>query len=407
METIAVVGANLAGGRAAEALRSQGFDGRVVLIGAEPDPPYERPPLSKGILLGDALPDSTYLRTLDGWEADGVELVLGTRVTGIEASSRSIELDDGRRITADRVLLCTGGRPRQLNVPGVELDGVTYLREMGQSVALGERLRAGARVVVVGAGFIGSEVAAAARTLGCQVTMLEVAEVPLLRVLGPDLGSHYADEHRKRGVDLRTGVGISRIDGDTRVRRVVLSDGSHVDADVVVVGVGLEPATELAQDLGLDVANGIVVDEHCRTSMDGVFAAGDVANHPNRLLNQQIRLESWQNAQDQGVAAAKSMLGDTSGYSCVPWFWSDQYDLNLQIAGRPDPDDTVIYRGKPDTMDFCAFHVRDGRLVGVIAVNRRKEVRAAMKLIENRAEVGLDQLADDTVDLRKVAAQRR
>lgn len=407
MTTFAIVGANLAGGRAAEALRNNGFDGRIVLIGAEAHPPYERPPLSKALLSGDATVESTYLRPLDGWEADGVELRLDTRVTSIDARNRSLECNDGQRIEADKVLLCTGGHVRHLNVPGVDLPGVTYLRTMEESLCIAAQLRQGADVVVVGAGFIGAEVAATAQQLGCNVTMLEVADVPLWRVLGHELGALYAAEHRKRGIDLRTGTGIDRIEGDHRVRRVVLTDGTTVDADVVVVGVGIEPATELAEAAGLEVANGIVIDEHCHTSVEGIFAAGDVADHPNRLFGQRIRLESWQNAQDQGVAAAKAMLGDAAPYVSVPWFWSDQYDLNLQMAGRPAPDDTVVFRGVPESMSFCAFYLRDGVVVGVVGVNQGREVRTAMKLIERRATVPCDVLGDPSVDLRKIEKSSR
>lgn len=400
--TFAIVGANLAGGRAAEALRAAGFDGRILLIGAEPHAPYERPPLSKEILKGALGADDLFIRAPAAFEDDEIELVLGTRVLRLLASSRGLELDGGQSVRADKVLLCTGGTVRRLHVPGAGLPGVVYLRTLDDALALRERLKAQARVVVVGAGFVGSEVAACAREAGCEVTMLELAPVPLSRVLPREIGAAYAQLHRDHGVRLLTGVGVERIVGDVTVRQVILTDGSVIDADVVVVGVGVDPATELAEGSGIHVDNGIVVNEFCETSVTGVYSAGDVASHPNPILGERLRLEHYQNAQNQAVAAARSMVGQRTPFAEVPWFWSDQYDVNLQVAGHPKVTDEVVIRGDVDALSCCAFYLRGGALKGAIALNAGKDVRAAMKLIEHRTPVDAASLRDPSTDLRKL-----
>jgi 3-phenylpropionate/trans-cinnamate dioxygenase ferredoxin reductase subunit len=403
--TFAIVGANLAGGRAAETLRRRGFDGRVVLIGADEQPPYERPPLSKQLLLGTMAPQDTLLRSEGGWVDLDVELVLGRMVTALRPSERRLEFDDGASLPADKVLLCTGSRPRRLAVDGGGLSGVVHLRTLDDALLIAERLCGGAAVVVVGGGFIGAEVAASAVSRGCQVTMLEAEALPLSRLLGPEIGRFFADAHRQRGVDVRTGTTVNCIEGDNEVRRVRLSDGTTVDADLVVVGVGVLPAVELAEAAGAAVANGIVVDEYCRTSIEGVYAAGDVTDHPNKIFGARFRLESWKNAQDQAVSAAGSMIGDQLPYNQVPWFWSDQYDLNLQICGIPSFGDSFRLRGDLGSRAFSLFYLREARLVGVVGVNRAQDVRRASSLIESHATVDPDQLVDESVDLRKLGAQ--
>jgi len=403
--THVIVGANLAGGRAALALRDEGFDGDVVLIGAEVHPPYERPPLSKDVLKGARSPESTYLQPVAAWADHDVDLRLGIPVTRIEPRWSGVELADGSRVRADRVLLSTGGRPRKLDVPGRDLRGVHYLRDIEDAVAIADVLQRGGPVVVIGAGFIGAEVTACARELGCEVVLLEVAAVPLERVLGTEMGALYADVHRARGVDVRTGTSIVAIEGrHGRVERVITSDGAVLPAGAVVIGVGMEPVVELAANAGITVDNGIVVDDLCRTSVPNVFAAGDVARHPNRLIGGEVRLEHWQNAQNQALAAAKSMVDRGQPYAEVPWFWSDQYDLNLQMAGHPNASDCLVTRGSREELSFVTFYVRDGRLSGAVAINRPRDVRGAIKLIESGALVELDALADETADLRKLAA---
>ena len=405
--TIVIVGANLAGGRAAEALRAKGFDGRVVLIGAEPHPPYERPPLSKELLMGSMGAEAPLLRSEAAWAELGVDLVLGELVTAVEPAAGGVTLADGRFVAADRVLLCTGSRPRLLEGPGCDLPGIVHLRTLDDATAIASRLGDGASVVVVGAGFVGAEVAASAVARGCRVTMLEAEVAPLQRVFGPDLGAFFADLHRSHGVDLRTRTTVERFTGGDRVERVVLSDGDTVEADIVVVGIGVTPATELAEAAGAVVADGVAVDERCRTSIDGLYAAGDVTRHPNRILGTSLRLESWHNAQQQAVAAAGSMIGEPGAYDEVPWFWSDQYDVNLQMAGLPVTSGRACVRGDPGGGSFCVFAVRDGRLVGALGVNRPRDLRRSMALIRSQAPVDPARLSDEDVDLRTLQTTER
>ena len=308
------------------------------------------------------------------------------------------------------MLLCTGGRARRLEVPGADLAGVFCLRTVDDASGIRERLVEGAHVVVVGAGFVGAEAAASARGLGCAVTLVEIADVPLGRVLGEEMGRIYGQVHRDHGVDLRTGVGVREIVGgstDGAVRGVVLTDGTTVAADVVVVGIGIVPATELAVGIGAEVATaapgGILVDEFCETSVPGVFAAGDVANHPNAVLGERVRLEHWRNAQNQADAAAASMVGRREPFCEVPWFWSDQYDLRLQVAGHPDAGDDVVWRGGPGDGAFTVLYLRDGVLRCVLGMNRPGDVRAGMDLIAGRARIDPAVLGDAGTDLRRLA----
>jgi 3-phenylpropionate/trans-cinnamate dioxygenase ferredoxin reductase component len=398
----AVVGASLAGLRAVEALRVRGFDGRLVLVGDEPHPPYERPPLSKAVLHGRADAGSVVLR--DDWDEIDVELVTGDAVVDARADSRELTLASGRRIHADKVLLATGGRPARLPVPGADLDGVATLRDLDEALHLAQRLADGCRVVVVGGGFIGLEVAASASQLGCDVTVVEAASIPLARGLGPEWGAYVAEHHLRHGVRIGTGVGVREIHGvDGRVSSVELDDGTVLPADVVVVGIGMEPRVELAARLGLEVDGGVVVDAAARTSNAHVFAAGDVTVQPSWDGTRLVRYESYQNAQDQADVAAASMLGEPAPPRQVPWFWSDQFDLNVQTAGELGGPDEVVLRGDRDGLCFAAFHLCLGRVVGVFAVNRGRDVRAGMALIDARMPIDPAVLADESVDLRKLA----
>jgi 3-phenylpropionate/trans-cinnamate dioxygenase ferredoxin reductase subunit len=297
------------------------------------------------VLRGESDADVSILRSASWYAEREIDLELGTRATVVDANDRVVVLESGRRIGYDKVLLTTGGRARSLDVPGFRLDGVHTLRTLDDSLAIKAQLRPGARVVVVGAGFIGAEVAASARVLGCDVTMFEIAEVPLSRVLGAEVGRRYAAIHREEGVELHLGVGLERIEGNGSVRRVVATNGVIHEADVVVAGVGMAPDVGVATSSGIEIGNGIVVSERCETSVPDVFAAGDVALHPNSILGQTIRVEQWQNAQHQGAAAARNMLGHHEPFAEVPWFWSDQYDVNLQMAGLPTATDEVVFRG--------------------------------------------------------------
>src|SRR3954451_1093559 len=319
-ETIVIVGAALAGAKAAETLRSGGFDGRVVLIGTEEDRPYERPPLSKDYLRGEAGRDVIYVHEPGFYVEQRIELRLRRTATSLDTSLNQVVLDDGEQLRYDRLLLTTGAEPRRLTVPGADLDGVFYLRSAGDSDALRERLDRGGSVVVIGAGWIGSEVAASARQRGLEVTVVEPASVPLERVLGSELGGVYRDVHREHGVEMLLGTGVEAFEGDGAVARVRTGDGRVLDCDFVVVGIGVQPRVALAAQAGLAVENGILADEYLQSSAPGVFVAGDVANAQHPHYGARIRVEHWANALNQGPAAARNMLGAAVAYDPVPYF---------------------------------------------------------------------------------------
>lgn len=386
MKAAVIVGTGVAGATAARTLRSDGFDGHVVLIGDEPDEPYRRPPLSKDVLRGSMPDEKTRLRPSQTWEQQDIELRTDTEVTGIDVDARTLSLGCGEELSYDLLLLATGGRPRELP-QAAGLDAVHTLRTLSDVPALRQRLTAGSSMLVIGAGLIGAEVAASARALGCSVMMLEAEPTPLSRLLPPAISEVYAGLHRDQGVDLYTDVDVAHIE---RVDLGLLATdvaGRHWLADTVVVAIGMVPRTELAERAGLEVANGIVVDEHFRTSAPGVFAAGDVANQPNVLLGGRHRVEHWQSAQEQGAAAAKSMLGERTPYARVPWCWSDQYGVNLQVTGWPAASDDLTVRGDVEALDFTALFHREGRLVGAVGVNQAAEVRTVRKLIAEAPEM--------------------
>lgn len=403
-ETIAIVGASLAGANAAQMLRREGFDGRVVLIGAEPQLPYDRPPLSKELLLGEIEPAKIALFPETAYAEASIEVLTNTRVTRLRPTERLLELDNGSTLQADRVLLCTGARPRPLAIPGLNLPGVYELRTLDDALRLREALAPGARVVVIGFGFIGAEVAAAANQRGCQVTLVEVAPLPMQRVVGQELGKLFVALHQEHGVDVRLGVVVEAIHGDGHCQAVALADGTTLPADVVVCGVGVLPNVELAEAAGITVANGIVVDARCRTSLPEVFACGDVATRPSSYAGGHIRLESWQNAQNQGIAAARALLGSTAEFDDLPWFWSDQYDVRMQMAGLPDATDEVVWRGSPDGYNCTIFYLRDGTVRAAIGLSRPRDVRAAMDLIRKRTRVEPATLRDESTNLRDLSA---
>jgi 3-phenylpropionate/trans-cinnamate dioxygenase ferredoxin reductase subunit len=366
--TFVIVGASLTGAKAAETLRDEGFDGRVVLLGEEHERPYERPALSKDYLRGEA-DAKPHVHDEAFYAEKEIELRTDTRVEAIDPHAGSVALAGGETIAFDRLLLATGAAPRRLPLPGADLDGVLYLRTIGDSEAIRARLERGARVVTIGAGWIGSEVAASARQLGCEVTLVDMAELPLERVLGPELGRVYRDIHADHGVRFVGGAAIEAIEGDDSVSALRLADGRRIDADVVIVGVGVEPRVELARAAGLELDNGIVVDDQLRTSAAGVYAAGDVANASHPLYGGRIRVEHWANALNQGPAAARSMLGKDEHYDRIPYFFSDQYDVGMEYSGYATSWDEVAYRGDPETREFIAFWLSDGRVVAGMNVN--------------------------------------
>jgi 3-phenylpropionate/trans-cinnamate dioxygenase ferredoxin reductase subunit len=404
--TFILLGGGLASVTAASTLRAEGFDGRVIIVGDENHAPYSRPPLSKDVLRGERSPEITWLRPPAWYASKAIELQLGVRAVAVDPHAHRVELAGGASLAYDKLLIATGGVPRTLDIAGAELPGVFYLRRLDDALALREHLSPGAQVIVIGAGFIGAEVAASARTLGCEVTMLEIAEIPLGRALGSTIGQIYADLHREHGVELYTRVGVERIEGHGRVQRVVTTDGRVHEASVVVIGVGMLPDVDLARRSGFATGNGIIVDEYCQTSVDDVFAAGDIAHHPNHFLGRRIRVEHWQNAQHQGTAAARNMLGQQKPFREVPWVWSDQYEHNLQIVGLPRPTERVVVRGDTATRNFSAFFVRDGRMAAALAVNRSEDVRVARLIIQHGTEVTEAHLVDVDTSLDELAASR-
>ena len=386
LRAVTIVGASLAGLNAAEALRRDGFDGPVTLIGAESRLPYDRPPLSKQVLAGDWEPERAALTDSEELASDEIEARLGLRATALDLDARELTLHTGETVAFDGLVIATGARCRTM--PGTEgLAGVHVLRSLDDCLALRADLEAvPQRVVVVGAGFIGAEVAATARGRGLEVTVVEALPNPLSRVLGDEMGRVCAEVHRDHGVDLRTGVGVDRIEGDRRVERVALTDGSIIDADVVVVGIGVVPNTEWLDGSGLQVGDGVLCDASCLAA-ERVTAAGDVARWPNQLFGETMRVEHWDNAAAQGAHAARRLLNPETGpFTPVPWFWSDQYDRKIQLAGRVRPDDEVrVVNGSVDERRFAAIYGRAGRIVGVLGFNRPRHVMRYRALIEQSA----------------------
>jgi 3-phenylpropionate/trans-cinnamate dioxygenase ferredoxin reductase subunit len=398
--TFVVVGASLAGATAAATLREEGFDGRLVLVGAEEEPPYERPPLSKEYLRGERPFEKLLVRPVETYSELEIELRLGIAAQSLDPSSRELELADGERIRYDKALVCTGGQNRRFPIPGLELEGVHGLRTLADAARLREEARPGRRAVVVGMGFIGSEVAATLRGLGLEVAAVEVFETPLERALGAQVGSAIAELHRDHGVELVLGDGVAAFEGAGRVERVRTAGGRVLGCDFAVVGLGIEPAVELAASAGVALENGVAVDERCRTSVEGIYAAGDVASHFHPLYGRRIRVEHWLNAIEQGSAAALSMLGRGEPYAQVHWFWSDQYDANLQYAGHHTDWDELVVRGSLEERTFAAFYLKDGLVDAVVALNRGRDVQRAKRLIAARAPVDPAALRDEDVDLR-------
>jgi 3-phenylpropionate/trans-cinnamate dioxygenase ferredoxin reductase subunit len=402
-QTHVIVGASLAGAKAAETLREEGFDGRVVLIGVEDERPYERPPLSKDYLRGEVGRDKVYVHDESFYAEHEIELRVGRSAVSLDTSSNELALDGGERLSYDRLLLATGAEPRRLSIPGAELDGVLYLRNVADSDELRGRLDRGGAVVVVGSGWIGAEVAASARQLGLEVTVVDPLSVPLERVLGTEVGRVYRDIHTDHGVRMLLGTGVEAFEGDAAVERVRTSDGRHLDCDFVVVGVGVEPRTELALRAGIAVDNGVVVDEELKTSVPGVFAAGDVANVHHPFYGERIRVEHWANALNQGPAAARNMLGQPAAYERLPYFFSDQYDVGMEYTGFARQWDQVVFRGDPAGREFVAFWLVEDRVVAGMNVNVWDVTDPIKRLISQRVAVDAGRLADPGVPLDELA----
>jgi len=394
-----IVGASLAGAKAAETLRQEGFDGEVVLIGDEPVRPYERPPLSKDYLQGKSDVEKVFVHEEGYYGDNDIEVRLSCRVEAIEPQLREVVLATGEHLGYDALLLTTGAVPRRLTVPGSELEGVLYLRNLADADRLKAALESASRIVVIGGGWIGCEVAASARHLGVEVALVEAGQLPLERVLGPELGRFYRDVHADHGVELHLGAGVESLRGNRKVEEVRLADGSVVMGDVVVVGVGVAPQTELGERASLVLDNGIVTDEYLATSAAGIFAAGDVASAWHPILGRRLRLEHWSSALHQGPVAAKNMLGIPTAYERIPYFYSDQYDIGMEYSGYATDWDQIVFRGDPASREFIAFWLKDGRVAAGMNVNVWDVADPIAALVAAQMPVDSARLIDATVEL--------
>jgi len=405
--TFAIVGASLAGAKAAETLRADGFDGRIVLIGTETEIPYERPPLSKGLLAGDVARAALHVHPREFYTDQDIELWLGQTVQDLDRPAQELLLHDGTRLRYDRVLLATGSAPRRLTIPGSDLDGVLYLRTVEDAERLRDRLRPGSSVVVVGAGWIGAEVAASARVRGADVTVVSPAAVLLEHVLGTELGAVYRDLHADHGVRMLMGTGVLAFEGAATVERVRTSDGRLLPCDVVVVGIGALPRSALAARAGLSADDGVLVDEHLQTSDPRVFAAGDIANAFHPFYGSHLRVEHWANALNQGPVAAQSMLGAPAIHDRIPYFFSDQYDVGMEYVGHARHWDRVVFRGDPAGREFIAFWMDGDRVVAGMNVNVWDVSDAIADLIRSRGAIADRDLADPERPLTSLIPRSR
>jgi 3-phenylpropionate/trans-cinnamate dioxygenase ferredoxin reductase subunit len=403
--TFIIVGASVTGAKAAEELRSQGFDGRLLLIGDEDERPYERPPLTKDFLREESPREKAYVHEEGFYSEHEIELITGARVTALDPGRSRVSLENGRELSYDRLLLAVGAEPRRIQIAGADLDGVYYLRTMADCDVLRARLDGSPRVVVIGAGWIGAEFAASARQRGAHVTVIEAASVPLERVLGPEVGRVYANAHRDHGVELLPLTGIEAFEGSGSVRAVKTADGRTLECDFVVVGIGAMPRLELARDAGLEIDNGIVVDEALVTSAPDVFAAGDVANAWHPFYGRCVRVEHWSNALNQGPAAARAMLGRDVSYDRIPYFFSDQYELSMEYSGFATEWDEVVFRGQPAGGEFIAFWLKRGCVVAGMNVNVWDVNEHVQALIRASTEVDVGALTDPDASLEAIARQ--
>jgi 3-phenylpropionate/trans-cinnamate dioxygenase ferredoxin reductase component len=400
--TFAIVGAGLAGAKAAETLRDEGFDGRLLLFGEEADRPYDRPPLSKTYLRGEADQTSLYVHDAGFYAANRIELHTSARVSFVDPANRQLRLASGERLGFQRLLLATGARPRRLRLPGADLDGICYLRSRRDADRLAAAVQHAERVVVVGTGWIGCEVAASVRQLGRDVTLVGPSTVPLARVLGPEIGCFYRDLHAEHGVRLVLGTGVDVFQGDGRVEALVTGDGRTLACDLVLVGIGAIPRTELAEAAGIAVGDGVLVDEWLETIAPGIFAAGDVAAAWHPRLQTRLRVEHWANALHQGPVAARAMLGLPTRHERLPYFYSDQYDVSMEYSGLATASDRVLLRGDPATRQFVAFWVRQQRVVAGMNVNVKDAAEPIQALIGSGRDVNLTRLVDPDTPIQEL-----
>ena len=401
MSGVVIIGAGHAAGQAAASLRQAKYDGDITIIGDEPHIPYQRPPLSKAYLKGDQSADKVYLRAESFYTDRSIAMRLSTSATAIDTSAKTVTLSSNETLSYDHLLISTGSRPRKLSIEGSELPGIHYLRTMDDVDGLREGMRADANLVIVGGGYIGLEVAAVGRELGLNVQVLEMEDRILQRVTTPEMSAYYHQLHEGRGVNIRTNTGVTGFAGDTEVKEVICGD-QRFPADIVIVGIGIIPNTELAESAGITCDNGVVVDDHCRTSDPCVYAAGDCTNHPNPLLDRRLRLESVPNAMEQARVSTANMLGDKKTYAAIPWFWSDQYELKLQMVGFSADGDTQVLRGDMASNQFAVFYLKEGKIVAADAVNSPKEFMLCKQLVGKAADPAM--LADPEADLKALLA---
>lgn len=402
-EQYVIVGAGHGAGQVVQSLRQEGFEGKIVLIGDEPYLPYQRPPLSKKYLAGELGIDRVYFKPPEFYEQAEVEQHLNTRVTSIDCNAKTVTLENGDTVPYDKLMLSTGSRVRELTCAGHDLPGVEYLRTIEDVDKIKPRFQEGARMVIIGAGYVGLEVAAVAVKHGLDVTVVEMAPRALARVTSPEISSFFDKVHSQEGVKLLYDHGVERLEGDGKLEKVICSNGAELEADIAIVGIGILPNVELAEVAGIECDNGILVDEVSRTSDPDIFAAGDCANHPNGIYGRRMRLESVHNALEQAKSGAAAMCGKEKPYSQVPWFWSDQYELKLQTAGLLEGYTDVVIRGNPDERKFAAFYLKDGLLIAVDAVNSPPEYMMGRKMIGDGARPDPEKLADTSVSMKEVA----
>lgn len=400
-DNILIIGAGQAGAQAVDTLRREGYAGHLCLVGEEPDLPYQRPPLSKKYLSGELGLERLPFRHRAFYDEHRVELRLGVRALRLDRSRRSVALADGSQIGYDRLLLCLGASSRRLTCPGADLAGVHYLRGIADADALRREIAPGKRVVIIGGGYIGLETAATCRSMGCEVTVLEMADRIMNRVAAPVVCAYFAAEHAAHGIRILCDTRVVALEGSGRIERVVCADGAAHPADLVVIGVGAAATIELAREAGLACDNGIVVDECCRTSDPAIFAAGDCTNHPSARFGRRVRLESVDNAFEQGKTAALNLLDRGIAHDRVPWFWSDQFDNKLLIVGLSEGHDRLVLRGDPAARSFSVCYLQGRELLAVEAVNHSKDYMAARKLIADRTRLDLDKLPDDRIGLKE------
>ena len=401
MSGVVIIGAGHAAGQAAASLRQAKYEGDITIIGDEAHIPYQRPPLSKAYLKGDQGADKIYLRAESFYTDRDIAMKLNTSATGIDTQSKTVALSTGETLDYNHLLISTGSRPRKLNIEGSDLPGIHYLRTMDDVDGLRDGMQPDANLVIVGGGYIGLEVAAVGRELGLNVHVLEMEKRILQRVTTPEMSAYYHQLHEGRGVNIHTSTTVTGFAGDGKVEEVICGD-QRFPADIVIVGIGVIPNTELAEAAGIHCDNGIVVDDHCRTSDPHVYAAGDCTNHPNPLLDRRLRLESVPNAMDQARVSTANMLGDDKAYAAIPWFWSDQYELKLQMVGFSADGDTQVLRGDMASNAFAVFYMKDGKVVAADAVNSPKEFMLCKQLVGKNADPEV--LADPETDLKALLA---